>query len=171
MQGIFLGVDPGTTGSLCILSYSDDYECPYTSINFLSYKELISPDGPDIWRKLQSGDITFAVLERVWAFSGQGVKSTWTFGQSVGFVKGFLHAHNVPHTEVLPKEWQVVLKDHDNIDGKERSRIAALAWVEENLAGDERDHVEKELSRKMDHNRADALFLALWALQNHERFI
>jgi crossover junction endodeoxyribonuclease RuvC len=48
----------------------------------------------------------FAAIERVHSMKGQGLASTFKFGQNYGFLRGCLVANRIPFEEVLPKAWQ-----------------------------------------------------------------
>ncbi len=103
---IYLGIDPGTSGSATVLSekgtaiaYSDGR---LRSLSFAksSHYEMAE------WFKGISGEEVVAVLEKVHAMPGQGVSSMFTFGLNTGFVKGLLVANQIAFTELHPKTWQ-----------------------------------------------------------------
>jgi hypothetical protein len=45
------------------------------------------------------------VLERVHSMPGQGVASTFTFGQGYGWLQGIIAALGLPCIEIIPNRW------------------------------------------------------------------
>jgi Holliday junction resolvasome RuvABC endonuclease subunit len=89
----------------------------------------------------------FAVVEAVHAFPGQGVSSSFRFGQGFGMILGCLGALGVPVQLVNPARW----KKHYrlNRDG-EASRALALRLYP----------TVRGLDLKRHHGRAEALLIA-----------
>jgi crossover junction endodeoxyribonuclease RuvC len=93
---LFMGIDPGKTGGI---SFTDGntitpYKMPQTERDISDIFEEHAPN------------VLIAVLEKVGAMPGQGVKSMFTFGQNYGFLRGMLIAHKIPFEEIRPAEWQ-----------------------------------------------------------------
>lgn len=94
---LFIGIDPGkgggiaaTTGDLSIAT-----KCPGTVA-----------DMADLLDKLvDMGEKPFAIIESVHSMPGQGVKSTFTFGQGYGSWLGILAALRIPYMQVSPQKW------------------------------------------------------------------
>lgn len=79
---IYIGIDPGKDGAMAVIT-------PDTVTVF--------PFDRDGYRNALEGLCGFAdncrcCLERVNAMPGQGVASTFTFGQNFGFIQGLLAA-------------------------------------------------------------------------------
>jgi Holliday junction resolvasome RuvABC endonuclease subunit len=95
---IVLGVDPGVSGAL--------------ALNAGSWLETCKLDATerDIWDTLSRWNrgysIDFACIERVHAMPKQGVSSSFTFGQSYGYLRGLLIASGIRFEEVTPRTWQ-----------------------------------------------------------------
>ena len=100
----YIGVDPGKSGGIAVIGDGEvriqKLDATERDIcNFLSfYGYLGSQPGED-----------FAYIERVSSRPGQGVSSTFKFGQSYGFLRGVLSAQGIPFEEVTPQKWQKAL--------------------------------------------------------------
>jgi hypothetical protein len=92
-----LGVDPGVGGGLVILEDRD----PVLIVNYSTEQDFI-----DVVEKASSDKIDVAFIEKVNAFPGQGVASTWKFAQNYGFERGVIRTLKIPLYEVLPQKWQ-----------------------------------------------------------------
>lgn len=100
MKTLFIGIDPGKKGGIaCIDTQSGIcYTVPYHD------KWLI-----DMCRDESSGGKTEHIvccLEKVGAMPGQGVVSMFSFGQSVGYIKGVLESFRIPYQEITPQKWK-----------------------------------------------------------------
>ena len=97
---IYIGIDPGMTGSMCI-KHNDKIEFyDYKTEGILGYSEAILT-------------VTFEMklaykitLEKVHSMSGQGVKSVFSFGQRLGELEGMLQTLDVEYDTVRPQTWQ-----------------------------------------------------------------
>jgi len=89
-----------------------------------------------------------AVIERVGAFPGQGVSSSFRFGMGYGIILGVLASSGVKIIDVAPGVW----KKHFRLDSdKEKARALAIKRF---------PHVNLRLVK--DAGRAEALLMALW---------
>ena len=89
-----------------------------------------------------------AVIERVSAFPGQGVSSSFRFGMGYGVIMGVLLASSVKIVDVAPGVW----KKHFRLDSdKEKARALAIKLF---------PNVNLRLVK--DAGRAEALLMALW---------
>ena len=104
---LIAGIDPGKTGAIAIIAEKmeilnvHDWESPRAASDFL-----------DIWKR---GDISFAILEKVHSFPGQGVKSVWSFAENFGVWEGILSAMEIPFQLIPPRQWmkgQITPSDH-----------------------------------------------------------
>lgn len=96
--------------------------------------------------------IDAAIIEDVHSMPRQGVASSFNFGMGCGLLRGVVIAAGLPLHLVTPGKW----KRHFSLDSDaEKSRALAIRmWP-----------ACRELSRKRDHGRAEALLLALYLLQ------
>ena len=118
----YIGVDPGSSGSICEVSV--DGSASVVTKTDKSYAH--------IWDKLFQPrfDNSVAVIESVHAMPGQGVASTFRFGQSFGMLLAMLTAAGIPYVKVTPavwcKEFKLKRKEGEsNTDWKNRHKQLA----------------------------------------------
>ena len=70
----------------------------------------------------------FAVLEKVHAMKGQGVSSTFKFGENFGKLQGVIAAAGMRHRLVTPNEWQTTMKCRTGGDKNVTKRKAQELW-------------------------------------------
>lgn len=90
-----------------------------------------------------------AIIEAVSAMPGQGVSSTFRFGEALGVVLGVLGALQIPMSWASPVRW----KKAAGLYGKDKDAARTLALQLHPEAGD-------MLTRKKDIGRADAICIA-----------
>lgn len=117
---MILGIDPGLSGGLAIMSKTGVLVEPMPTID----KEL---DLVELSRLIggYANDIRCAFIEDVHAMPKQGVSSMFKFGKVYGMAQGIVAANKIPMTLVTPQKWMKVI--HGNIvaqDSKDRSRLA-----------------------------------------------
>lgn len=153
---LILSVDPGLTGALAWLERKPD-----GGIHLLAVADI-----PTVKAKVNGSEkahvnlpelaalmgLTFnpsaVIIEDVSAAPGQGVTSTFRFGQVKGQIEGVAAALRYPIHYMRPSEWQrpaTVLGK-----GDDASRLAATRLFPNN---------SQYFARKMDHNRADAALI------------
>ena len=155
MITIYIGIDPGQTGAIAILP---DQE------SMLANKVFDFDDGnaliclKNIGREVSNGTIQAkAIIEKVGAMPKQGVSSTFKFGTNYGQWIGRLEALGIPFDFVTPQKWKKVMFDSmvkGNVKEMSRNRAQRLL-----------PNMADRLKRKMDHNRAEALLIALYAMK------
>ena len=93
----FAAIDPGASGSLCVLN-SDD------SVHFVDFKKegLLGY----ISFLIDNRKYTAFAIEAVHAMPGQGVSSMFSFGQRLGELEGMLQTLSIPYSKVRPQAWQ-----------------------------------------------------------------
>lgn len=171
---IVLAVDPGLSGAVVLLG------------NGVLNVRRDFKTRADITRAIQElgprADI--AVMEFVSAMPGQGVTSMFSFGKSAGAAEsalvasGFDHGGRIledrpgcyvvtnfkkPLLEVTPQRWQAFFWE---IAGVPRTKGARKNFDSVKTALQFLPHAAPLLTRKKDHNTADALLIALWLQMN-----
>lgn len=100
-----IGIDPGMSGGIVAmflegLRVYGVYPMPKTEKDISNMLSLSVPEKQKV----------FAYIEKVHAFPGQGVSSTFKFGKNYGFLRGCLISLGIPFEEVLPRTWQKEFK-------------------------------------------------------------
>lgn len=117
MSDYVIGIDPGGTGSICILDldgkYIDHLLMPVMKVgkaNRVNSAALVA--WMDRYRTAKH-----CYLEKVHAMPKQGVSSMFSFGHSAGIVEGVIVAFGIPLTLVTPQSWKkksgLIGKDKD----------------------------------------------------------
>lgn len=135
---IFIGLDPGASGAVAAVDHDGRHvaTCKLTET---------AADVADFIRELD--DVAFAALEKVGAFPGQGVASTFKFGHSAGLLEGLLVALRVPYVLVSPAAWQAKMGCRTGGDKNVSKAAAQRLWPDVRIT----------------HAIADALLLAEYA--------
>ena len=97
MKTLFIGIDPGKSGGIAYI----DTEQGFSFAEPYSDKALI-----DLCSDASKGGQVICCLEKVGAMPGQGVVSMFSFGQSVGYIKGVLESFRIPYQEITPQKWK-----------------------------------------------------------------
>jgi crossover junction endodeoxyribonuclease RuvC len=179
MINTFIGIDPGKTGGVAIISPSGIklIDCPVietetkvkskkpnlTLIDQLVDKgtvkskakpktKITTKSNPALMASELAQSITsnsIIAIESVHSMPGQGVRSTFDFGMNFGIWLGVIAALNIPMELVTPQEW----KKHYGLIGKDKdaSRIIAVQLFPQ---------MAMELKLKKYNGRAEALLLA-----------
>lgn len=159
MVGPVIGVDPGLTGAIALVSTDKQLCCvadfpvrfyPISQKKYLDMQAFISFLNTNPWHSA-----THAAIERASSAPGQGVASAFTYGEVYGSLCTALYASGF-HLEVVNAvSWKRRLK----LPGrdKEAARLLALELFS----------YPDEFSRKKDHNRAEAALIALDYIQEN----
>lgn len=155
MVELIVGVDPGKSGAIALLTIDGDlvdaYDMPVVD-GLISPAVLASYEG---WRTTPYR--FHAVIEDVHAMPGQGVTSMFSFGRSVGVVEGVFGALGVPVTRVAPAKWK---KSFGLSRDKGESRRRALElWPSS----------ARLFERVKDDGRAEAALIALWYVKENQK--
>lgn len=96
MKTLFIGIDPGKKGGIAYIDTQNNISgtMPYSD------KDLI-----DLCMDAKHSE-AMCCLEKVGAMPGQGVVSMFSFGQSVGYIKGVLESFRIPYQEITPQKWK-----------------------------------------------------------------
>ena len=145
MSTDYVGIDPGKTGAIAIIEESRRkvLDVPVINGDYYFYEMYML-----LFKAKLSNVHTYLTLERQQAMPGQGVSSTFQTGRGYGAWEAICSI-TVPDFQIVsPRVWKKKLglsKD------KEASRALAIFLY---------PSMEEMLSRKRDHNRAEALLLA-----------
>ncbi len=161
---LIIGIDPGITGAICFFEngeLKDVIDMPTMASGNKNKQQI---NGSQIFneislraKKHKPEDIN-VIVEQVSAMPGQGVTSMFNFGQSFGVIKGVCAAMQLPIYFVRPARWK---KYFDLINSqKDSSRVRAIEMFPK---------FSSMLSRKKDSNKADAILIANYHINNQEK--
>ena len=151
-----LGIDVGLNGAIALVVDGElisvvDMPTVTLDRNGKAKRQVSVPELVDIIKQF---DPTDAYTERVFAMSGQGVTSVFSFGRSLGVVEGVLGALKIKNSLVTPQTWQ---KGIAVTGGKDGSRVRAMELFPDQMA---------LFKRVKDDGRSDAALIALWGNKN-----
>ena len=150
---IIIGIDPGVSGAICILTdgkITEIYEMPTMIDGKKNKKQVNGAEITNIINKeLINKKDAKVVIEHVSAMPGQGVTSMFNFGQSFGVLKGICAALKLPVYFIRPVKW----KKHFNLINTEKD--ASRTKVIEVFP-----YISSKISKKKDANKADAILIA-----------
>ena len=161
---LIIGIDPGISGSICFFKDGkilDVIEMPTMTEGKKNKKQV---NGSQIYneilkriKKIEKQEIR-VVIEQVSAMPGQGVTSMFNFGQSFGILKGICSAMQIPMYFVRPAKW----KKYFNLINSEKdaSRTRAIEIF---------PFFSTQLSKKKDSNKADAILIASFYYETHQK--
>ena len=151
-QVTYLGIDPGVGGAVALIAEGGTpikvFDMP---VEQKGKHKQIAPYilANELAAMIQQFYIKAAAIELVASRPKMGVASSFNFGMSFGVIRGVLAAYAIPTRMITPQRW----KSRFNLSRKEKDQARADAiarWPQ--LTG--------QLKRKMDVDRADALFIA-----------
>lgn len=171
---IHIGIDPGVSGAVCELdSETRDihfYDTPTVQVKSgKTMKNMLNiPACVLLLQSLSTGREVRVTIEKVNAMPGRptkegepirsmGATSAFSFGKGYGIWLGVLAALFIPYEEVHPITWKKAIMA-DMGKEKDASRVKAMQCY---------PNTAKDLSRKKDHGRADALLLAEFGRRNY----
>lgn len=132
---IFIGIDPGLSGGVAALTIAGKLilaDCMPVVPAPIPGKRWV--DAAALRRLLVPTGIAerVAAVERVGAMPGQGVSSSFGFGQSFGIVLGVLGAMGIGVELPVPQRWK---KHHGLIKADKRASVGIVArrWPDLNL--------------------------------------
>ena len=161
---IIIGIDPGIAGAICFFSEGDVIDVIDMPTMAEGKKNKRQVNGRQIFNEITSIKNKYSnkkigvVVEQVSAMPGQGVTSMFNFGQSFGVIKGICSAMELPIFYVRPVKWK---KYYDLINSqKDSSRVKAIEMFPK---------FSSMLSRKKDTNKADAILIANYHQNTHDK--
>lgn len=149
---MIIGIDPGLSGAIAVLSGRDVLlltDIPTVQFSNARIKNRV--DGAllaDILREYQEASL--AVVEKVSARPGEAPSGAFSFGFTSGVILGVLGALKIPVVQPMPTVWKKAMKLSAD---KDLSRARAIELFPSASA---------QLARKKDHDRAEALLMAVW---------
>ena len=160
---LIIGIDPGISGSICFFEDGKIIEVIEMPVMTEGKKNKKQINGSQIYneflKKINGKDDEIrVVIEQVSAMPGQGVTSMFNFGQSFGILKGICSAMQLPMFFVRPAKWK---KYYNLINSqKDASRTRAIEIF---------PYFSTQLSKKKDSNKADAILIASFYYETHQK--
>ena len=160
---LIVGIDPGISGSICFFKDGRILEVIEMPVMTEGKKNKKQVNGAQIYNEFlkrinKKEDEIRVVIEQVSAMPGQGVTSMFNFGQSFGILKGICSAMQLPMFFVRPAKW----KKYFNLinSQKDASRTRAIEIF---------PYFSTQLSKKKDSNKADAILIASFYYETHQK--
>ena len=161
---LIIGIDPGISGSICFFEDGKILEVIEMPVMTDGKKNKKQVNGSQIYNEFskrinkKKDDEVRVVIEQVSAMPGQGVTSMFNFGQSFGILKGICSAMQLPMFFVRPAKW----KKYFNLinSQKDASRTRAIEIF---------PYFSTQLSKKKDSNKADAILIASFYHETHQK--
>ena len=161
---LIIGIDPGISGSICFFEDGKILEVIEMPVMTEGKKNKKQVNGAQIYNEFlkkinkKKDDEVRVVIEQVSAMPGQGVTSMFNFGQSFGILKGVCSAMQLPMFFVRPAKW----KKYFNLinSQKDASRTRAIEIF---------PYFSTQLSKKKDSNKADAILIASFYYETHQK--
>lgn len=152
-KDLILGIDPGLSGAVALLDGDNVVlleDTPVVKFSEARIKQRV--DGTLLAELLRpyADRIKLAVVEKVGARPGEAASGAFSFGYTSGCIAGVLGAMQVPIVTPSPAAWKRAL--HLGSD-KDLSRSRAIELF---------PTLASRLNRKKDHDRAEAVLLAVW---------
>ena len=97
-----MGIDPGAHGCAVVLNGETGAfieECRFSKVTLYQMAEFFA-----------KYPLKNSLLEKVHSMPGQGVRSTFTFGQNYGRLEGILTSQEIRFEYVTPQKWMSALK-------------------------------------------------------------
>ena len=156
MTRLFIGCDIGLTGAVGVLDEAGVFvavwDMPVIAAGRGTVKREVDAVGLADLLRPHAGDIALAVIEKVGAMPKQGLSSTFSLGRSLGVAEAVVASLGISHALIPAAKWK---------------RLASLPADKEAVrAAASRRWPAAPLARVKDHNRSEALFLALLAARS-----
>lgn len=161
-----VGIDPGKSGYVARIAANDNGHRTVilTPTPTISLGKARRDYHPQRMRELlvamnAKTGIAMVALESQRPMPKQGVTSMFSIGRGLGLWEGLLAGLQIPYLLVQPREWQAYsLRGTPGDEPKGRAILAAARLYPT------ADLMRTARSRKPDHNAADAVMIAHWAL-------
>ena len=151
-----IGIDVGLNGAIAMMqgeTLTGVVDMPTVTLdrNGKAKRQISIPELVEIIKTFKPDE---AYCERVFAMSGQGVTSVFSFGRSLGAIEGVLAARSIKTTLVTPQTWQKAMGVSGGKDGARARAMEVFPW-----------NVDL-FKRVKDDGRADAALIAAWGLRH-----
>lgn len=174
-MNVYLGIDPGIAGAICSYDYDTHeikfFDTPVVTVKSgKTFKNQMDPHAASLLLKRLSGDgqclVTIEKVAPMPSFNRNkdgeveekrtmGATSAFNFGVGFGMWIGICAALQLPYELVNPATWKSKLMAGMD-KHKDASRVKAMQLFPQTA---------KDLARKKDHGRADALLLAVYGVK------
>jgi len=141
---VWIGIDPGKSGAIAFIP---EDEAPSAIKNKETLHDLVEALEN---AKASYCDNMFAVIEKVHSMPGQGVASSFKFGESYGQLTALLVALGIPYETVSPQRWQ--------------KELQCLTKGDKNITKAKAQALFPQM--KITHAIADALLIATYCKRN-----
>jgi len=150
-----IGIDPGITGAVAVVNDNGDYAVYDLPImangkGTSKIKKMINPNGLSEILLMHHNDGPI-FLERTASMPGQGVASMFSMGDTFGSIRAVCSVMGFAVEIITPQTWK---KKYQLKSDKEIVRAKAIQLFP-----------NAPLSRVKDHNRAEALLIAKYGLE------
>ena len=103
---VYLGIDPGKSGGLAIITDSDEIIVTATPVTKDNEIDIARVNAfIDFIITKYNTDIQ-CVLEDVHSIFGMSAQSNFQFGRVLGVIEGILGSRSIPFIKITPKVWQ-----------------------------------------------------------------
>lgn len=148
------GIDPGLTGALAVLDFQDFvlhlWDTP-TVVVQVGDKQRKRCDPDAFVEALSKFPIDHAIIENVQSTPNDGHVGAFTFGKVTGITIGICAGLDIPLGSVNPAKWKMQMQVPAD---KKAAKYRASQLFPNCVAG---------WTREMDHGRAEAAIIALYA--------
>ena len=160
---LIIGIDPGISGSICFFKDGRILEVIEMPVMTEGKKNKKQVNGAQIYNEFlkrinNKDDEIRVVIEQVSAMPGQGVTSMFNFGQSYGILKGICSAMQLPMFFVRPAKWKKYFNLINSQKDASRTRVIEIF-----------PYFSTQLSKKKDSNKADAILIASFYYETHQK--
>lgn len=159
---LIVGIDPGVTGAIAVIDGQgkllEVIDCEAIEQAKKGRRRLDLHHFAWTIKQISADWIMPAliVLEVQQSMHKQGVASTFTTGYGYGGMLGILTALDQPYCVVRPNDWKVFFRLGSASKAQSREMVMARFPGQAD-----------QFKRVKDHNRAEAVLIALWGLKNN----
>jgi len=149
VESVVVGIDPGMAGGIAAYGWNSQKLVAYSRMPTIMIGQKKHVDAAFVHRFMVDVDADVVVIEQVHAMPGQGVTSTFTFGQGYGSVCGAASIFGVVTEFVTPQKWKKAM----NLSKDKRASLDAASRFWPNAV---------DWSVKANDGIAEAALIAKW---------
>lgn len=139
---VYIGIDPGAKGAMALVSETQAAVFPFDKEFYIKTLKDLKEHG------------CVCCIEAVHSISGQGIASSFEFGQTYGWLLGVLDTIGIPYQPITPQKWK---KEFGLTSDKAQSiEVCKRLFPDVSLKRTER-------SKKDDDGLAEAILMACYA--------